>query len=58
MHSKNYQKSLKKLAKLDEDVDHIAKLTSWLKRNPIKCYRYSNKLGHKLHIPDKCNAYL
>ena len=36
----------------------INKTMESLKKWPIKCYRYSNKLGQKLHVPEKYNARL
>ena len=32
-------------------MNRIKKTTEWLKRNPIKCDRYSNKLDEKIYVP-------
>ena len=56
IHEANYKKSFHKLQKQDHDTEMINKTIEWLQKHPIKCYRYSNKLGDKLHIPNKYNA--
>ena len=56
VHEVNYLKSVDKLKARDKDVNMINKTIEWLKKYPIKCFRYSNKLGCELHIPEKYNA--